>query len=624
MATLANLIVSVSGNTAKLNKSLDKAQTRMDTFKTKASTALKAVRTAATGLAIGGGVALAGFGINATKDFIETGDELDKMSKRLGISVESLSELKFAAEQSGASLDDIEKGTKKLASTVFDANNGIKASSDAFEALGLNAAMLQDQSPEQQFLAVTEALAGVESASTRAALAQDVFGRAGTTLLPLVAEGAAGLAALRQQAIDLGNTFTTDAAAKAAEFADTLNELKQTIGGLGKDIAEKIVPILTDLVDWFIESRPKVEAFLTQVKEKAGPFIDAFVSGAGLILEGFVAMLGWITSNKPVLIALIVAIGVAIVTALGPVSLAILAILGIVTAIGFVRDNWDEIWNTILGVWETVSGAILTAYDSNFGWLLPGGPLIKAILFVRDNWDTIWKAVFATFDFLSSAISGVWLTTWDWLTDPNGGLQSALTFVRDTWDTVWNTVMTVWDTVSGAILRAYESNFAWLLPGGVFIKAIDGLTSTWDTVWGGIRSGFDAFISPIKTTISGLQSTLDSLLGALDRARSALGTAREALSNLPGAGVVGNIISALPGFQSGVQNFRGGMALVGERGPELVNLPRGSDVIPSGRGGSSMTTVVNMNFYGDIYGDDFDRRVNEARLRWERRGNTGS
>ena len=79
------------------------------------------------------------FGVTAVKSFLDTGDELDKMSKRLGISVESLSELKFAAEQSGASLDDIEKGVKKLSSSVFDANNGIKASSDAFRALGLNA-----------------------------------------------------------------------------------------------------------------------------------------------------------------------------------------------------------------------------------------------------------------------------------------------------------------------------------------------------------------------------------------------------------------------------------------------------------------------------------------------------
>jgi hypothetical protein len=48
----------------------------------------------------------------------------------------------------------------------------------------------------------------------------------------------------------------------------------------------------------------------------------------------------------------------------------------------------------------------------------------------------------------------------------------------------------------------------------------------------------------------------------------------------------------VPGFAGGVENFAGGMALVGERGPELVNLPRGSDVIPMGRGGG----VVN-HFY---------------------------
>lgn len=36
---------------------------------------------------------------------------------------------------------------------------------------------------------------------------------------------------------------------------------------------------------------------------------------------------------------------------------------------------------------------------------------------------------------------------------------------------------------------------------------------------------------------------------------------------------------AIPQFATGVQNFRGGVALVGERGRELVNLPKGSDVL---------------------------------------------
>jgi TP901 family phage tail tape measure protein len=63
-----------------------------------------------------------------------------------------------------------------------------------------------------------------------------------------------------------------------------------------------------------------------------------------------------------------------------------------------------------------------------------------------------------------------------------------------------------------------------------------------------------------------------------------------------GGGVVGSIGSGsknkgsnttaqpsygVPGFATGVNNFSGGLALVGERGPELVNLPSGSDVIPN-------------------------------------------
>ena len=703
MATLANLTVAISGNTVGLNKSLQKAQTRVDKFRSRAGLALKAVRTAALGLAVAGGASLVAFGVKAVQSFVGTGDELDKMSKRLGISVETLSELKFAAEQSGASLDDIEKAVKKLSSSVFDANNGVKASADAFQALGLNAAMLQDLSPEEQFLAVTKALAQVENASTRAALAQDVFGRAGTTLLPLVAEGAEGLEELRQRARDLGITFTTGAAAKAADFTDALNELKVSIGGLGNVVAEKIVPALTNLLNWFTDNREAVGEFLGEVQEKVGPFVEAFVSGAGFVLEALGKVLSWIVSNKPVLIALIIAIGIAIVTALGPVSLAVLAILGIITAIGFVRDNWDTIWNTILGVWDTVSGAILTAYESNFGWLLPAGPLVKAILFVRDNWDTIWntilgvwdtvsgaisgiwdtawgwlktgfstaveavktvwdtqwdlifsafdtisgtisgiwdtawgwlktgfstaveavktvwdtiwKAIFATFDFLSSAIYGVWLTAWGWL---KTGFGVAIGFVRDNWDTIWQAIFDTFDRLSSAIYGVWLTAWGWLKTG--FSTAVEAVKTVWDTVWGGIRSGFSAFVSPINRIIDGLRSNLDSLLDALSRARSAISNLPNVPTSAPGLlrAVLG---SAIPGYASGVQNFRGGMALVGERGPELVNLPRGSDVIPSGRGGSSMTTVVNMNFYGDIYGDDFDRRVNEARLRWERAGN---
>lgn len=45
----------------------------------------------------------------------------------------------------------------------------------------------------------------------------------------------------------------------------------------------------------------------------------------------------------------------------------------------------------------------------------------------------------------------------------------------------------------------------------------------------------------------------------------------------------------LPQFAMGVQNFGGGLAIVGERGPEVVNLPTGADVIPNHKVMQSIT-----------------------------------
>jgi hypothetical protein len=65
----------------------------------------------------------------------------------------------------------------------------------------------------------------------------------------------------------------------------------------------------------------------------------------------------------------------------------------------------------------------------------------------------------------------------------------------------------------------------------------------------------------------------------------------------------------IPGFATGVENFSGGLAVVGERGPELVNLPRGSSVIPNNQiGGAGGTTNVNITFTGPMLGNAAEAR----------------
>lgn len=79
--------------------------------------------------------------------------------------------------------------------------------------------------------------------------------------------------------------------------------------------------------------------------------------------------------------------------------------------------------------------------------------------------------------------------------------------------------------------------------------------------------------------------------------------------------------TSIPGFANGVNNFRGGLAVVGERGPELINLPRGSDVIPNHAlnsiGGRSSQEII---VYGSISGDQIYLSNQRAAQRRGRQG----
>ncbi len=67
---------------------------------------------------IAAGTAIGGVALRA---FMKTGDELDKMRQRTGLSVELLSELRHAADQSGSSIQDLENGIRKMQSEIGNA-----------------------------------------------------------------------------------------------------------------------------------------------------------------------------------------------------------------------------------------------------------------------------------------------------------------------------------------------------------------------------------------------------------------------------------------------------------------------------------------------------------------------
>ncbi len=120
---------------------------------------------------------------------------------------------------------------------------------------------------------------------------------------------------------------------------------------------------------------------------------------------------------------------------------------------------------------------------------------------------------------------------------------------------------------------------------------IDAISSFADSLGESIAGGTNF----IKTMFHNLFQVLGAGIEQLGKTMVTLGLAKEAIEKfnfLPGIGTViaglatiafGALLKnfKIPGFAEGVTNFGGGLAVVGERGPELVRLPAGSDVIPN-------------------------------------------
>jgi len=76
--------------------------------------------------------------VAVSKAFAAMGDAMGKMSKRTGFSTEALSELSFAAQQSGTTIETLEGGVRKMQRTISDAGQGSKSAADALGMLGLS------------------------------------------------------------------------------------------------------------------------------------------------------------------------------------------------------------------------------------------------------------------------------------------------------------------------------------------------------------------------------------------------------------------------------------------------------------------------------------------------------
>lgn len=427
--------------------------------------------------------------VGVARNWAAMGDEIAKASRRTGLSTESMSVFRHAAEQTGAGMESVESGFKRMARFAFDAQRGTSTATEALQYMGLSAQDIVGLAPEQMFWTIAEAIRAVGDPMMQAALAQEAFGRGGTQLLPLINEGAAAFAEYRREAESLGIVFSEEMGQKAEAFTDRMDELAKAFRGLAIAIGPLVAENLTPFSDWLTENLSKFKDWRAENDGLAGSMVEIGIGAS------------------------------AVMIVLGPFLMALSSLIGIVT----------KLWPALKLVGGFLSTGLAAAVAAAVAaWVL-------FAVEVEKNWDNVKK---------------LFSDGWE--------------FVKETFGTFVGGAMDLFEDFWEA---------AKLMLAG---KPIDAIKTAWEGLkefFGGIFDWFTNMFSEIASTLYYLPAEIGRSIG-------------------------GMVDGFIPGFQTpqfasgGITP--GGLVRVGEGGPEVVELPKGSRVFSARESQSMGGVTVNL------------------------------
>ena len=236
MSNLGSLVVSLEANIAKFTSDMGKAAAIAEA---RARQIDKSIGLVKTGLASIG----LGFTFGATFDTLKNKIEgaiasaagLQQLSERTGATVEALSGLSAIAKLSGTDTETLATGLQKLSKSMVDAQNGGKKTSASFAAIGISVKDLAGKGPDQVFQMVAKALANYQDGAEKVVIAQNLLGKSGANLLPVLKDLA--------DAGDLQVKVTAAQAQMADEYEKNQVRLKVSTEAIFRVIGMALVPV---------------------------------------------------------------------------------------------------------------------------------------------------------------------------------------------------------------------------------------------------------------------------------------------------------------------------------------------------------------------------------------------
>lgn len=247
-----------------------------------------------------------------------------------------------------------------------------------------------------------------------------------------------------------------------------------------------------------------------------------------------------------------------------------------------LKNFISAVWNTIKQLTSTVWNAIKAALTTSWNAIKSTGETVFNA--IKTTISTVWNAVEAVTSTIWNGIKGLISTL---LNNLKQDISNVFNLIKNIITTVWNTIKSltssVWNSIKSFVMTP--------------VNAIrDAVPSAFETMKNKISSVWEGVKNVIKAPLNAVISMINSFIGRINGLKIP--------DWVPEVGGKGINIPKIPMLAKGTDYFRGGYAIVGEQGPELVQLPRGSKVYPNTEtmgmlGGNISINIQNMTVRND-------------------------
>lgn len=359
-SVIGALRVNLGLDSAQFTDGLKKAEGSSNSFARAMKVGFAAAAAAAT-------AALAAVAVGV-RNTLNSADEMSKMAQKIGIPIEELSKLKYAADMSGVSLQGLQTGVSRLSRNMADAAKGTGAGAEAFKRLGINVKGADGslKSSSAVMAEMADKFAQMPDGAQKTAIAMELMGRSGADMIPMLNGGSAALNELLMEAKELGLEISSRTGKAAEQFNDNISRMGYAISGLTLGITAALAPALVVVTDAMVQFTKWVLSAVDYL-----PVLAEYAAVAG----GALALM-FAPTILAAAQALTIAIGVGMVGAVraltaaiaaNPIGALAVAIVAAVTAAYHFRDEIQKaIGIDVVAIVKDAANLIINSFRAVF------------------------------------------------------------------------------------------------------------------------------------------------------------------------------------------------------------------------------------------------------------------